>query len=47
MLTASKKQKLFADLKAYRKKFLDGNITEQDESGTRIMINSFLSDTEE
>jgi len=44
MLTASKKQKLFADLKAYRKKFLDGNMTELDESGTRIMINSFLSD---
>lgn len=44
MLSTSKQQKLLADLKVYRKKFLDGNITELDESGTRIMINSFLAD---
>lgn len=44
MLTTSKKQKLLADLKTYRKTFLDGKIIELDESGTRIMINSFLTD---
>ncbi|MFN3666680.1 MAG: type I restriction enzyme HsdR N-terminal domain-containing protein, partial [Sediminibacterium sp.] len=44
MLTALKQQKLLQSLKAYRKDFLDGNITELDESGTRIMINRFLSD---
>lgn len=44
MLTALKQQKLLSSLKAYRKDFLDGNITELDESGTRIMINRFLSD---
>lgn len=44
MLTALKQQKLFNSLKAYRKEFLDGNIKELDESGTRIMINRFLSE---
>ena len=44
MLTTSKRQKLFATLKFYRKQFLDGKVTELDESGTRLMINSFLSD---
>ncbi len=44
MLTAAKQQTLFVSLKAYRKQFLDGGITELDESGTRLMINSFLSD---
>lgn len=44
MLTSSKQQKLFSSLKTYRKQFLDTNRTELDESGTRIMINSFLSD---
>lgn len=44
MLTALKQQKLLNSLKAYRKDFLDGNIKELDESGTRIMINRFLSD---
>jgi hypothetical protein len=44
MLTTVKRQKLIASLKDYRKKFLDGKITELDESGTRIMINSFLAD---
>jgi len=44
MLTALKQQKLLTALKAYRKEFLDGNIKELDESGTRIMINRFLSD---
>lgn len=44
MLTTSKRQKLLAALKYYRKQFLDGKLTELDESGTRLMINSFLSD---
>jgi len=44
MLTASKKGKMLNALKLYKKKFLDKNITELDESGTRLMINSFLSD---
>jgi hypothetical protein len=44
MLTAIKFQKFQASLKEYRKRYLDGNITELDESGTRIMINAFLSD---
>ena len=44
MLTALKQQKLLNALKAYRKDFLDGNIKELDESGTRLMINRFLSD---
>lgn len=44
MLTALKQQKLLNSLKAYRKDFLDGSIKELDESGTRIMINRFLSD---
>ncbi len=44
MLTALKQQKLLNSLKVYRKEFLEGNIKELDESGTRIMINRFLSE---
>lgn len=44
MLTPVKKQKLLAALKAYKKSYLDGSLKELDESGTRILINSFLSD---
>jgi hypothetical protein len=44
MLTALKQQKLLASLKDYRKEFLDSGLKELDESGTRIMINRFLSD---
>lgn len=44
MLTASKKAKMLNALKAYKKKFLDLNLSELDESGTRLMINHFLSD---
>lgn len=44
MLTSSKKTKLLNALKSYKKKFLDRNLTELDESGTRLMINTFLSD---
>ncbi len=44
MLTDAKLQKLSENLKAYHKRFLNGSITELDESGTRIMINHFLTD---
>lgn len=43
-LSASKKKKLLVALKKYRKEFLIGKSTELDESATRLMINSFLSD---
>ena len=45
MLKSSKKAKLAASLKTYTKKFLQKNKTmELDESGTRLMINAFLTD---
>lgn len=44
MLTPSKKAKLASALKDYKKKFLDKNLADLDESGTRLMINSFLCD---
>jgi hypothetical protein len=44
MLTPLKQQKLLTSLRAYRKEFFDGGLKELDESGTRIMINRFLSD---
>lgn len=44
MLTETKKQKLIDNLKAYHKRYLSGSITDLDESGTRIMINHFLTD---
>lgn len=44
MLTTSKKTKLLHAVKGYNKKYLHGKMTELDESGTRLMINSFLTD---
>ena len=44
MLTSTKKTKLLAELKSYKKKYLDSGLKELDESGTRLMINGFLSD---
>ena len=44
MLTTSKRAKMLKALKAYKKKFIDLNLSELDESGTRLMINHFLSD---
>ncbi len=44
MLNTLKQAKLLASLKIYNKKFLSGTITELDESGTRLMINTFLTD---
>jgi len=31
-------------LKNYKKQYLDGNLRKLDESGTRLMMNTFLSD---
>ncbi len=44
MLTTSKKTKLLNALKSYNKRYLHGKITELDESGTRILVNTFLTD---
>jgi hypothetical protein len=44
MLNKLKQQKLLLALKSYNKKFLCGNIEELDESGTRLMINTFLTE---
>jgi hypothetical protein len=44
MLNPSKKTKLLTAVKAYGKKFLSNKSMELDESGTRLMINSFLTD---
>lgn len=44
MLTKSKKTKLLNQLKTYNKQFLRSKRAELDESGTRLMINSFLTD---
>jgi hypothetical protein len=43
MLTATKKAKLLNNLKVYSKKYLN-KMTELDESGTRLMVNHFLTD---
>lgn len=44
MLTTSKKTKLLNAVKSYSKKYLHSKMTELDESGTRLMINTFLTD---
>ncbi len=44
MLTPLKQQRFLNSLKAYNKEFLNGSLKELDESGTRLMINKFLSD---
>jgi hypothetical protein len=44
MLTSAKKEKLLYALKSYSKRFLNGKMTELDESGTRLMVNTFLTD---
>jgi len=44
MLTSAKKSKMIQALKVYSKKYLQGKKLELDESGTRLMINSFLTD---
>jgi hypothetical protein len=44
MLTSVKKTKLLNSLRDYKRKFLDKAVGELDESGTRLMINFFLTD---
>lgn len=44
MLTKSKQRQLIASLKKYHKQYLTKLNPELDESGTRIMINSFLTE---
>lgn len=44
MLSDKKKAKMLEALKQYKRKFLDKNISDLDESGTRILINHFLSE---
>jgi len=44
MLNKTKQTKLFNSLKKYSKQYLNKKLTELDESGTRLMINSFLTD---
>ena len=44
MLPAGKKLKMLSALKDYKKKFLNSKVVDLDESGTRLMINSFLTD---
>lgn len=44
MLTQAKQEKLLASLKSYVKRYFSNNLTDLDESGTRILINSFLTD---
>ena len=44
MLTPAKKRKLIIALKSYRKKYLGKKFANLDESGTRLMVNTFLTD---
>ena len=44
MLTKSKKNKLLVALKSYKRTFLHDKLEELDESGTRLMVNTFLTD---
>lgn len=44
MLTKAKQKQLFSSLKYYNKQFLKKANPDLDESGTRLMINSFLTD---
>jgi hypothetical protein len=44
MLTSAKLQKLSQSIKEYKKQFLDKPLGELDESGTRLLINHFLTD---
>lgn len=43
MITASKSEKMLIAIKDYKKRYLAKVIGDLDESGTRIMINNFLS----
>lgn len=43
MITSSKSEKMLSALKDYKKRYLSKDLTDLDESGTRIMINTFLT----
>jgi hypothetical protein len=43
MISAAKSEKMLGALKDYKKRYLSKNIGDLDESGTRIMINTFLT----
>jgi hypothetical protein len=43
MLTPAKQSNMLLALKSYKKKFLDRDLIELDESGTRLLVNSFHS----
>lgn len=43
MITKTKSDKMLAAIKDYKKRYLSKNIGELDESGTRIMLNTFLT----
>lgn len=43
MISTSKSEKMLAALKDYKKRYITKNIGDLDESGTRIMINTFLT----
>lgn len=43
MITSSKTDKMLTALKDYKKRYITKNIGDLDESGTRIMINTFLT----
>lgn len=43
MISSSKSDKMLLALKDYKKRYLTKNLSDLDESGTRIMINTFLT----
>lgn len=43
MITSSKSEKMLSAIKDYKKRYLSKSIGDLDESGTRIMINTFLT----
>ena len=43
MISSSKSDKLLAAIKDYKKRYLTKTLSDLDESGTRIMINTFLT----
>jgi hypothetical protein len=43
MISSSKLEKMLLALKDYKKRYLTKNLSDLDESGTRIMINTFLT----
>jgi hypothetical protein len=43
MISSSKSEKMLLSLKDYKKRYLTKNLSDLDESGTRIMINTFLT----